>query len=251
MASSREDVVVLTPTRNQPTGLRLLDGYLRRQTFQDFTWVVVDDGEGSITPERCDHMLVHSGEGKNGAQSFLDNLAFGLDFIEARDLGAHALIFCEHDDWYGAEHVGALVDAIDTRDVVGSTVQRYYHVGLRRWRVYTNHGASSLSQTAMDPSYRPLLRRAIRDCRTRGILGVDAAFWGGVDRRHAGLSKEADHVVSIKGLPGPRGLGLGHRPKKVLTWNEDPDLEVLASWIGEEDAGSYAGFREEADRRCS
>ena len=37
-------VSVITPTADQPIGIKLLEGYVQAQTVQPFEWIVADDG---------------------------------------------------------------------------------------------------------------------------------------------------------------------------------------------------------------
>ena len=38
-------ITVITPTADQPIGMRLLEKYMARQTVQPDEWIVADDGE--------------------------------------------------------------------------------------------------------------------------------------------------------------------------------------------------------------
>ena len=55
------ELTVLTPTYNREKELHTLFNSLRRQTVQDFEWVVVDDGSTdgtSLFLEKCKKMLI-------------------------------------------------------------------------------------------------------------------------------------------------------------------------------------------------
>jgi hypothetical protein len=71
------------------------------------------------------------------------------------------------------------------------------------------------------------MRRAAELAFSARKIGVDRMFWDSV---RGGAIHDTNTVVGIKGLPGRKGLGLGHRPDHRFT--PDPDFAKLREWIG-------------------
>ncbi len=229
-------LTLLTPTCDQPIGLAFVEADIRRQTIwgtRPIQWIVVDDG---IVPADLTLSQTHLRRTREPdcqpAQSFCRNLLHGLPYVQG-----DILAVIEHDDFLEPGHLAMLLEQLDGGALIaGDDKQRYYNVGLRRWRLMDNVG-SSLCQTGMKRSVIPLFESALRGCLDRNKYGVDRALWESVPREQWAL-KHTAQVVGIKGLPGRPGLGMGHRPHGS-GWQDDPDLAQLRRWIGAE-ADRYA-----------
>jgi hypothetical protein len=81
-----------------------------------------------------------------------------------------------------------------------------------------------------------MLADAAREAIDLGIYHVDRLFWQrvGPDGLH-----EDETVIGLKGLPGMKGIGIGHRPG--AGWHPDPAGKKLREWIGE--AADYYAIR--------
>lgn len=231
------DLTIITPTADQPTGIKLAERWMAAQTFKgDVQWIVADDGEqpAELTMGQL-HIRREREPGISGARSLAGNLRVALD--EAK--GLHIVVW-ENDDYYGPgwlEHVARSLD--DGAEAVGESQLRYYNLAKRVWRTMKNaNRTGALCQTAFKRDLIPVMRDAIDDCHRRDHYGIDRAFW---ERVNAGgfTTKLADtgHVTGIKGLPGRKGLGIGHRPTGPK-WTADPDGSKLREWIGG-DASAY------------
>lgn len=234
------DLTIITPTADQPTGIKLAERWMAAQTFKgSVQWIVADDGEtpATLTMDQT-HIVREREAGTSGARSLAMNLRAALDKAEGRNIA-----IWEHDDYYGPGWLEYVVTTLDGgADAVGETLARYYHVGKRVWRTFANAGNSAaLCQTAFNRSMIPIMQKAIGDCIARDHYGIDGAFWKLV---HAGdykaIVEATTHVVGIKGLPGPKGLGVGHRPEGTA-WKADPDALKLREWLGDS-AEAYEGF---------
>ena len=230
-------VTILTPTRDQPTGIALCERWLRAQTVWNtlpLQWIVVDDG---IVPADLTLSQTHLRRpaGDAGPTSLCSNLLRALSFIEGE-----IVVVCEHDDYYAPTHLERILEQFhDGVDLAGDDQQRYYHVGLRRWRIFQNRGAS-LCQTAFRRELIPTFADVLQRCLLAQTYGVDAALWTAVGEDRKSLQR-TETVVGIKGVPGPQGLGIGHRPDVVRKWIADADGATLREWIGA-DASVYAPF---------
>lgn len=227
-------ISVVTPTCDRPIGMRVLEARMRAQTRRPDEWIVADGGE---TPATCamGQTHIHDARFPPGAANFCHNLLNGLNAASGE-----LVVFCEDDDWYAPTHLATIEAlALTGARLLGSEpVQRYYNVAQRRYLLLDNIGAS-LCQTAFVRELAPDFRGVVNDCMARGSFGVDTTFWRSVPRSQWAFTGERT-VVGIKGLPGRRGLGIGHRPDG--RWKADPDLAKLREWIGD-DAESYADFR--------
>jgi hypothetical protein len=139
------------------------------------------------------------------------------------------VLFIEDDDWYAADYVETMADAMETRgaQMIGTSRSLYYHVPSRRWRVMQNQGTASLCQTGMEAHALPFLK----DACVQRPEAIDWWLWQyGLRRSHL---LAIDRCVGIKGLPGRPGIGVGHKPERhPEQWTADPKLTVLREWIG-------------------
>lgn len=232
-------ISVITPTADQPTGIALAERWMRRQTMQPHEWIVADDG---ITPARLTMGQTHIVRERTaeGGASLAGNVLAALE----RVTGDVVLIW-EHDDWYAPQHVQTCAQRIAAgAGATGSQWQRYYNVEHRCWIVMHNIG-SALCNTALRAEHVPALRAAAERALHESRYCVDRFFWDSLPASATDIH-QIDTVVGIKGLPGRKGLGMGHRPDKSRRWHPDPRMKKLAGWVGE-DVGFYEGLRNEAD----
>lgn len=211
---------------------------MQRQTLYgraSIQWIVVDDGVSPATLAMGQTHILRAREPDClPAQSFCRNLLAAIPHITG-----DVIAFIEHDDWYAPAHLEAIVDQLaGAVQIAGDDQQRYYNVSQRCWRIFPNSGAS-LCQTAIRRELLPRFEMVARRCLAASKFGVDRALWDAT-RPHERSLKRADTVVGIKGLPGRRGLGVGHRPSGPQ-WTFDAELEQLRAWVGN-DADLYRSF---------
>jgi len=141
----------------------------------------------------------------------------------------------EDDDWYSPHHVADIVRRLETHDAVGCSIQRYYNVAVRKWAMMQNKG-SSLCQTGFRYDLLPLFVECVATCWRGDRKGIDAEFWRRLHWQSNGRVQCFDDrldVVGIKGMPGRKGIGVGHDPTWG-GWTDDPDMTKLVEWIGED-----------------
>lgn len=222
-------ITLITPTADQPMGLALLERYMARQSVKWDQWIVSDDGEIPATLNQGQEHIVRPRK-EEGARSLADNLLAAIPRVTG-----DAVLIIEHDDWYAPEHIENSIKALEQAALTGSKWQRYYNVSARAWICMRNVG-SALCNTAMRSSLLPELERSARLARRTDGIGVDRLLWEA--NMHHGYVDGSTTVVGIKGLPGRRGLGLGHRPHGRPGWHSDFHGEQLREWIGD-DADAY------------
>jgi len=215
----------------------LCEEWMSRQTYTGAVeWLVASDGEDELRVSRPGwtvHRLLRAPE-STPIRSFVGNLLAAADAATG-DLVA----IVEDDDWYDADHLQHVVEALHTTDATGNLWQNYYHLPSRQWIRMRNRGAC-LCQTAFRVGMLDTFRQACQTALRKRSIGVDALFWSGLPTGAIyGIDTTGHTVIGIKGLPGRPGLGVGHRPDKSRAWNDDPDLRQLEAWVGVKDAGIY------------
>lgn len=236
-------IAVITPTSDRPVGLGLCERWMQRQGFYgDVVWVVSDGGKQKApTPKVRGWEVVHiQNEHRTGPHSIADNIKNGA--LVALDYYPDIVAVVEDDDYYAGNHLHVVSEKLEHATMVGNDHLRYYHIQHRRYRTMRNRG-SSLCQTAMQ-THR--VERLIDSCdraRVKDSYGIDGIFWSGMSGTGWGIDlyEEPVTVIGIKGIPGRRGYGIGHRQEAVEKWDKDEDGSVLRSLIGA-DAEVYNGI---------
>ncbi len=225
-------ITLITPTADQPDGIVLLEKYMARQSERFHQWVVADDGRVPATLTMDQTHLVRPRQ-HEGAQSLASNILAALPHVTG-----DVVVIVEHDDFYKEDHLAVCLDRLEHVKATGSKWQRYYNVHYRTHRTMKNIG-SALCNTAFRAELIPHMERAAQKAFRRNAIGLDRFFWDSL----SGMAVEThdiNTVVGIKGLPGRKGLGIGHKPPDDR-WTPDPELNQLRSWIGV-DAESYCQY---------
>lgn len=222
---------LLTPTDNRPEAFGLLERWIGAQDFPDpFRWVVgtrdaspYEFHVGQIVVERPDVQGLHP---------LCSNLIACLEIIDPSP--SDLIVAIEDDDFYAPGYLSRISALADGISLAGQSHARYYHVGARRWHQHRNSRHASLCQTAFRADVIPRLREICE----RGNPKIDLALWrewGGTKR----MEPTEDHV-GIKGMPGQRGIGIGHRESfgtddyalaKFHEWGI-PDVYAAYAWRG-------------------
>ena len=221
-------ISVITPTADQPKGMALAEKYMARQTVQPHEWIVADDGiEPAVLTMGQTH-LVRPRE-HEGGKSLAQNVLAALEHVTG-----DVVVIWEHDDWYHPEHLEVCRIRLEYAGATGSITQRYYNVEHRAYIVMRNIG-SALCNTAFHADLIDHMRKACRTAFDKNSIGVDRHFWDSLPTDEKDVHA-INTVVGIKGLPGRKGLGMGHRPDH--RWRRDKDGATLIDWIGK-DAENY------------
>lgn len=225
-------ISVITPTADQPLGMALAEQYMARQTVQPHEWIVADDGvQHARLTMRQTHLRLP--RRYDGGRSLASNILEALP-----EVTGDVILIWEHDDWYAPDHIETCLRTLKHHLAAGSLGQRYYNVPLRLYASLTNKG-SALCNTALQSSAMDYLKAAALRVLDSGGIGVDRLFCDSLPTG-AGNVHHYNTVVGIKGLPGRKGLGIGHRPRQGFSrrWRRDPDFSLLQAWVGA-DAANY------------
>jgi hypothetical protein len=172
------------------------------------TWVVVDDcipRTPVMDPGNCDVRVVNAPwVWKPGTNTQAQSIRFGLQQIE--DDAARVLVL-EDDDVYLPGHVLSIVKHLDSFDLVGERLAKYYNVRTRRYRELPGMRHCSLASTGLKG---PAIGKLLDIVETPGAVLIDAKLWVSFTGRKRQL--RTANVVGIKGMPGRGGIGVGHRP---------------------------------------
>lgn len=223
-------LTIITPTADRPRGIELCERYMARQTLQPHEWIVADGGQ---VPARLTMGQVHLHHpSPSGAANLAGNILRALDAVTG-----DAVAIVEDDDAYFPGHLARCAEGLVKQKAYGTRTLKYFNVAERRWIEMSNNGAA-LCQTAFRSELIPRMRQAAKDAMEAGDYKIDGRFWRGMIHLASGQTT----VVGIKGLPGTKGLGIGHRPaERPERWNPDPGMTKLREWIGA-DADNYANL---------
>jgi hypothetical protein len=192
-------------------------------------WVVVDDCEQQ-TPLRMGQVSVRPTPYWSGEHTLIRNLFVGVNASKG-----DKLLFLEDDEVYLPGYVATMVQLLQDHALVGEIPARYYNMPTRSYRVLQNNKHASLCQTAVRRDLFPFLAEVLDACDS-GQPFVDLLLW-----RRGGRLVQTENVVSLKGLPGRTGIGMGHRTMPAR-FTPDHEMKQLVAWIGEERAMQYAAL---------
>lgn len=241
-------IVVLTPTRQRPAALEICRDYVARQKgIPGLLHLIVDGGPDYTmreptqmreTEAGVDEVVLRRWQPDNlpPALSLGDNVRHGLDYIRSV-VGPAKVVMFEDDDWYAPDYVWWSVRELERRPLVGEGCSFYYNVQNRTWMTCNNHSHASLCSTAWDDEeigdeIRNVLMKTLRSFR-KAFLDVN--IWKELGSQgKVFVPRPKRRVVGIKGVPGRKGIGVGHRRQR----NSDRKGILLKRLIGD-DAQRY------------
>lgn len=213
-------ITVITPTCDRQIGINLLEKYVARQTVQPDQWIVADGGQA---PAKLSMGQTHIHNPRPpGAANLTGNMLAALEAATG-----DAIVIMEDDDWYDPRHIERAMEGLVISPVYGCRMLYYYHIGDRRWAKFQNIGAA-LCQTAFRITEKGRMMASVEATQRAGAYNIDGQFWAGFT--HLAIGPQT--VIGMKGLPGTKGLGVGHRSHPRVHWTPDPDLVELRRWIG-------------------
>lgn len=218
---------VITPVRDRPRGFKLCERWMKSQTFTDYEWIVVDDGDKPVTPTMGQIYVRREPSPKR--------MTLDRNFTAAREfVSADAVTLLEDDDWRGPEYLSGLMEALRTAEVAATAGFRCYQVKYRTWEDRReDHGRlyRKASMLSLHAGFRGEAAKYF--CEKMPNLKA-RSFWKHVWDSFRVNVFDAD-MVSIKGIPG-RHFGSRHTGSLFPRRNTDPDGKILSGWVGKEDA---------------
>lgn len=212
-------LTIVTCTHDRSLAFSCLENCIARQTICWDHWIVVSDGQ---TCPQCNlgQILITRPASPPGHESHRWNLLTALANLPRN---ADKIIIAEDDDYLAPDYLETASRLLDHYEVVGGIPAHYYNVSTRRCLTINNHSHASLGQTAF---CRRLASRLEDACR-KGAQSIDLRFWSGLEGQPGAFLGKAGGHVSVKGLPGTKGLGRGHDQN---FGRPDPDGSVARAW---------------------
>lgn len=239
------DLTVITLTGDRLVAFDRCVQYMERQTYTGrIQWIVVDDGEAPVY--RCPGWAryIRLRPQRDKRRSFCINLRAALDSLET-----DRVLFFEDDDWYSPGYLDKQVSFLSQHEVVGEGLACYYNLPGKCYRQNQNTKHASLCSTSLQgPAALDFLRKIIHGKET---TFVDTHLWDKARkfklRRY--IYTDERLCVGMKGLPGRKGIGSGHRPNNRRVWRPDPNFEALARLMPTADKEWYVRVFEEHFKR--
>lgn len=188
-------------------------------------WVIVDDGNEMqpITFKRDNWVLDiirPKHRWKEGLNTQADNLLAGLEVID----NDARLVIIEDDDMYAHDWLKVVDKHLDSAELVGEMLARYYNISTKMARQLSNTKHASLCSTAM----RGNAIETFRSVCIPQTKFIDINLW---NKHKNKVLFTGNRVTGIKGFEGRAGIGMGH--KSDFTGVKDKDGSLLKEWIGE------------------
>jgi len=259
---SKPMVSIMTPTRDRPKAFHLAERWIGRQTFTDFEWIVVDDGDVPVKPT-FDKVVHVRRDPSTVACTYPENMLEACNHVRG-----DYVIVVEDDDWFGPDFLKEMVENLENADVstiashcIYNVMSRTYDDG-RKPKEENPEFSGKMAQIKSLTFYIGLRKMhlhaikkfcgiAIAQWRmgkvpetTYKAQGVYRRFWKDYvlplhDRNEIVIKLyNTDQLIFIKGISGRFISGAHFIPKKSGV-EVDPEGEILARAVGSrEDAES-------------
>lgn len=227
-------LTLLTTTGSRPEAWKICQKLMTKQTYSGFVrWIVVDDGqeqqEIDLTPGNGTWSVeVYRPEPfwQPGQNTQARNLLVGLSVVKNDE----KLVIIEDDDFYAPDWLKTVEAELEKAELVGESCARYYNLKKRMGKEMINKAHSSLCSTAMRGQAIETFRKMCQPNRQF----IDCSLWQVHPDKHI---FSGHRVVGMKGLPGRKGIGMGH--DENFTGVRDNDAKLLIEWVGQEAATLY------------
>lgn len=224
-----DKITVITLTGDRNKVFELVRQHISAQTIQPDQWIIVDDGFESL-PERliegADYIRREPKKGEGF--TLIQNMKLAVSQIKG-----DIILFFEDDDYYAPNYIETYYNYLKKYALVGEGCARYYHVPAQKHARLSNRKHASLAQTGF--------RKELLEIFKSTLVGdpyVDLRFWQKAFKYGYLFFDTEDKLrlhCSLKGLPGRKGIGIGHNENYAL-YKYDKDYRILKKWIGEETA---------------
>jgi glycosyltransferase involved in cell wall biosynthesis len=204
---------------------------MNRQTRRPDQWIVVDDGKIPTACTMGQTYVRREPRAADPTHTLTLNLMMGMQRVRG-----DKVVIVEDDDWYSPDYLEWMGAELDRGTLAGEGRAIYYNVMLRAWYQHNNTDRASLCSTGFSAA---LLPNVARLCRSPDPF-LDMRLWRTLKGRVTTPSHR--RVIGIKGMPGRRGIGIGHRTDNPR-WQADHDLVTLYALLGS-DADAYRSIAE-------
>ena len=251
----KEEIALLTATGDREVAFELCIKWMSEQDYQgDIHWIIVDDGFTKATENVLDRTVFDKrfrvsilkraqGSDEAGPRSMAQNILVGCSEIKEEKI-----LIIEDDDYYHPFYIRDMVNRLTEHELTGTIWQNYYYLPDMTYRTYKNRG-SALCSTGFRRNLIFLLQASAHRSFKKNLKGLDAYFWeraieSGYEYEIFDNTKK-HLMIGMKGLPGRRGIGIGHHKRQHSKWMSDPAGEVLHLWVGDTAAELYIKIKKE------
>jgi hypothetical protein len=224
---------LVTTTGDRPATFALVEKWIARQTFHDFTWLVVDDGATPTVPTMGQTYLRRARLMEEPEHTLPLQWLYALPHIQT-----DYVIPIEDDDFVSPLYVQRCIERLQHHALVGEGWAVYCHVP-RQWVKHHNNSAhASLAATA----FRMEDLGWLMEQSCRGSIGpcVDSRIWDVYQGRKRVYANEG-LVTQLKGAPGRKGTLPSHFDSRGYV--QDTDDAVLRQRVGADYADIVRVFR--------
>lgn len=240
----KPSITAITCTGHRPEAMKLLTKFMVSQTFpiKDIQWLIVDDSldpmaEVEPIPEfhpssrRMPGMILW----KPGYNTHRLNVMQALRHIQGE-----MIFFPEDDDFLAKDFFKDYAYFLERFDLCGEANCKYYYLPTHVYKEIGNYSHSSLISTAFNKNLLPIFEKALHS----GEPYFDLKLWDYAKEEKVNfmLFVNKNLSIGIKGMPGRKGIGLGHRPEG---WDSDPFGKKLMEWLPDnwQDYKPYIGLQ--------
>lgn len=231
---------LITPTGDRLLQFNLCVEMMSEQSYGgQVTWVIIDDGIKNVpTPNVKNWTIIHKILPIEIGNTQSRNLLAGLGCCDP----TKKILVIEDDDYYHYDWLKLMNNKLDNYSLVGSTKAQYYNLPTLTYRHFKNKKHSSLCSTGIHG--KEPYNLFVDICKHQPRF-IDMHLWGSYQGSTHLFCETAPglkngYVVGIKGLPGKRGLGSGHRG---LKGRDDVQNSLLINWVGQKWAKIYLDIR--------
>ena len=224
-----DKITVITLTGDRNKVFEITKQHILAQTIQPDQWIIVDDGFEPL-PEKlikgADYIRREPKKGEGF--TLIQNMKLAVSQIKS-----DIILFMEDDDYYAPNYIETYYKYLKEHVLVGEGCARYYHVPAQKYARLSNRNHASLAQTGFRKELLEIFKSTLY-----GDPYVDLRFWQKASKYGYLFFDTEDKLklhCSLKGLPGRKGIGIGH-DKNYALYRYDKDYKVLKKWIGEETA---------------
>jgi len=214
----------ITLTGDRPRAFAICREWVARQSVPPTQWVVVDDGRIPLKNIPSCHYIRRQPRNNDPTHTLALNLRLAIQVVTM----PRVIIF-EDDDWYHRQYAEVMLRLLKNVSLAGLGRMIYYHMVTREFHHFPKRPHSSLASTAFDSK---LIPRILKLTRNDLSPSVDIKLWG-EDVMKAIMSFDTIYHLGLKGMPGRKGLTLGHT-KFSMYEGDDKDLVFLINCIGED-----------------
>jgi hypothetical protein len=235
-----EKITLITPTGDRPLAFGLCCDWIFHQTKQPDQWIVVDDGreimDAYYRGAKWMNYVRRDPRPDDPAHTLGRNIQAALPFVTGTKI-----LMIEDDEYYAPTYIEEMARRLDQYQIVGIGRARYYNLQYQKWYRDENFWHASLAQTGFKVEFFDRIKHLFDD-----EIYIDVRIWetenlsrfsfGGkervTDRGNGIVFDDGDDnplYCGIKGLPGRKGMGIGHTDFPGL--HPDPGNQMLKKWI--------------------